>query len=138
MEQFLAWVSLECRHETAAGRMVEEARVVRQAHPDWTLNQVREEVLTRAYNRTLAQGDFDLGLRVVRVHVATDKALLDREKFEWAAAQKCYDDLPGLQAIRQNSGLTIPQKMRGLRLKLFGRIAEEQPQPLPLPQPQPQ
>ena len=138
MEQFLAWVSLECRHETAAWRMADEDRVVRQAHPGWTLHQVREEVLARAYNRTLAEGDFDLGLRVVRVHVATDKSLLDREKFELAAAQKCYDNLPGLQAIRQNSGLTHQEKLRGLRLKLFGRIAEEQPQPVPLPQPQPQ
>jgi hypothetical protein len=137
LEKFLAWVDQACLREAAALRMEEEDRIVRRAHPDWTLDQVRDEVIWRAYNRTLAEGDFDLGLKVVRMHLGAEKILLDRAKFELEASERCYDDLPGLQAIRQDSNLTRQEQMRRIRLKLFGRIAEEQPQPEPLPPPQP-
>jgi hypothetical protein len=131
LDDFRDWVRVECNREKEAERMHDDDRSMSKAHPEWTLDQVRDEVVKRAYNRTLAEGDFNLGMKVARVHVAITKYLLDLEKHQLAATQRCYDDLPGLQEIRNDSGLSLEEKLRQIRLKLFGRIAEEEPQPQP-------
>jgi hypothetical protein len=121
----------------AAALLADEESTFLEQCPDWTLDQVREEVLRLVYARVCAAGDADLALQILRVHTAFNRYQLDREKQDCTASQQCYDDLPGLQAIRNDPGLTLQEKLRQIRLKLFGRIAEEQPQPQPQNHPAP-
>jgi len=60
--------------------MQEIERRLTALHPDWTLDQVREEVLRKAYFVTLACGDFKLGLQTVAQNLNAKKFALGEAK----------------------------------------------------------
>jgi hypothetical protein len=49
---------------------------------EWTLDEVREEILKRSYARALVIGDFESGRRTIAQEMNVNKLALDREKLE--------------------------------------------------------
>ena len=115
----------EQKRQEVADRMEANETRIHAEHPDWTADQVRDEVIKAAYYETLASGDFKLGLSTIKAESLVKTTALDQRKFEFDAARACMDKLPELQAIRKDSSLTTAQKLDQIRFKLFGEIAEE-------------
>jgi hypothetical protein len=107
-------------------QMKEDEAALRTAHPDWTLDQVRDDVIKRAYYRTLARGDFILGLRVIQTHLAVKKSLLDLEKFKFDAITVCRQLLPQLKAIETTSTMTEAEKTAAFMERIFGPAPAKQ------------
>jgi hypothetical protein len=104
--------------EEAAQAEEEEARILHE-HPDWTKDQVREDLLRRFYNRARATGDSKLGLATMRVDRGLIQVKTDREKFEFDAAKACLKALPALKVISTNKTLSEADKVNAIRQKLF-------------------
>lgn len=64
-------------------------------------------------------------VQFARLQQLNAQLALDRSKFEFDAATACLKVLPALKAISQDKGLSEPQKVQQIRLKLFGVLAEE-------------
>jgi len=130
---FRSWDQEQVKRQQSAERLHARENQIQKEHPDWTFDQVRDAVLQHAYYEVLNGGDYKLGVQIVRTHTYVQKYLLDRDKFEFDATERCHRLLPTLRPIQQDSNLSEADKLRLLRLKIFGRIAEEQPQPTCLP-----
>jgi len=126
---FRSWEQDQVKRQQTAERLQANEDQIKQQHPDWTVDQVRDEVIRQAYFEALARADFGLGLTAIRAHTQVKRYLLDRDKFEFDETQKCNERLPELRAIQRDPNLSDEEKMRRIRFQLFGRIAEEQPQP---------
>lgn len=92
LTQFRAWVQRQDDRETEQERAAEEADLIMRQHPDWTKEQVRDEVIRRGYFRTLADGDYKLGLAVVAADTRLEAMGLDREKLELLKRQAAKAD----------------------------------------------
>lgn len=79
---FRAWLKDQDKRDAQAERMKENERRLVEEHPDWTLDQVREEVLKQSYFEALATGDHKLGLQTVDRDLSAKKVAVDREKLE--------------------------------------------------------
>ena len=64
------------------------------------LDEARESVLKKAYQRANATGNFKLGLATVKQDLNAKVISLDREKFEFDAVAACRKNLPALRSIR--------------------------------------
>jgi len=126
---FRTWDLDQVERQQTAERLQANEDQIRQQHPDWTVDKVRDEVIRHAYFEALARADFGLGLTTIRAHTQVKRYLLDRDKYEFDATEKCHERLPELRAIQRDPNLSDEEKMRRIRFQLFGRIAEEQPQP---------
>lgn len=122
LSRFCKWVKEQDERIARAERMEENEQRLKELHPDWTLDQLREEVLRTAYCESLAFGDFKLGLTTARIDLSEKSLLLNREKFEFKAAKACLEQLPELKYISTNPQLSDTQKIDQIRLKLFGKI----------------
>jgi hypothetical protein len=145
LTNFRAWLADQEMRDTQAERMEESTRRIQADHPDWTLDQVREEVLKQSYFETLATGDFALGLKTVRADQnersgkfkaelereklklaqqaearAQEEFKLAREKFEFDASKAALAHVPKLKAIASNKNLSEADKVNATRQLLFG------------------
>ena len=128
LSKFRAWLDDQDMRDEQAERMEENTRRIQTEHPDWTLDQVREEVLRQSYFETLASGNFNLGLKTVRADQnertgkfkaemetaklklkqeaevrAREEFKLARQKFEFDAIKACRKHLPDRKSTRLNS-----------------------------------
>ena len=53
---------------------------------------------------------------------------LDKQKFQFDAAEACLKALPELKAIASDKGLSDAQRVEAVRLKLFGVVAGKEEQ----------
>ena len=123
------WLAREDERDAEHDRALEEERRLNEEFGDASLNEIRATVFRRSYARTIAQGDFKLGLRTVSLDLKDKTAELSRKKSEFNEAKECLAILPELKFISTNSKLTDTQKIDQVRLKLFGKIAPNQPPP---------
>lgn len=65
LNAFRDWELEQRSRDLEAERQLEDERRIRAEHPDWNLDQAREAVLKKSYERSIASGDFKLGLRTV-------------------------------------------------------------------------
>ena len=72
-----------------AERAREEERQTFAEHPDWTAEQVRDDLLNTLVRRARAQGDAKLGLAAVKVDLAADT---QRAEAQWYADAKRADE----------------------------------------------
>ena len=121
LTEFRSWLDEQDTRDREAERMAEDERRLTETFGD-TLNkdQIREQVLHASYARTLATGDFKLGLKTVSADVKAESISLDRDKFQFDAAKACLAKLPELKAISANKELSEDQKLEQARLALFG------------------
>ena len=117
LNAFRAWLEDQDVRDAQAERMAENERRIKTAHPDWTLDQVRENVLKESYYEVLATGNHELGLRTVAADMKSKSATLDERKLvllEKKAA--AFDAAKGVMA---DQALSDEQKRQRM-LELFG------------------
>lgn len=120
LTSFRSWLDDQDLRDDQAERMAENESRIKAEHPDWTLEQVRDEVLKQSYFETLASGDWKLGLATSRQDRGWFVAKTDREKFEFDAAKAALKHAADLKAISSNSKLSDTEKLNAARGKLFG------------------
>jgi hypothetical protein len=83
LTRFRQWVAEQDLMDAEQERQAEEETRIKSAHPEWTLDQVRDEVLKLSLYRAVATGEFaKLGLPAVDRVMRRDQLLLDREKLD--------------------------------------------------------
>lgn len=82
LNQFRAWLKDQDKRDRQAERAQENERRLIAEHPDWSLDQVREEVLKQSYFETLASGDFKLGLKTVTGELKANAQADDRQRYQ--------------------------------------------------------
>lgn len=120
LNQFRAWAAEQELRDLQSERMVENERRLTEQHPEWTLDQVRAEVLRQSYLETLATGNFKLGLAARKSDLTEQALKFDREKFQFDAVAACRKQLPALKAIESNKSLSEAEKTQMFMEKLFG------------------
>ena len=96
LDQFRKWELEEREKDLQAERMQENERRLAADHPDWTLDQVRAEVLRQSYLETLATGNFKLGLAARKSDIAEQALRFDQEKFKEGLRTKLESGLAEL------------------------------------------
>lgn len=115
------WLDDQDQRDAERERQAEdERRLEEQFGGTMTKDQVRDLVLKASYARTIAHGDFKLGLATAKVDLKDKELLLGRQKFEFDAAKAALAKLPELNAIKRDSSLNEDAKLEQARLKLFG------------------
>lgn len=115
-----AWIAEQDELDAEAERQTAEEAKQKQLHPEWGPDELRQAVLAGSYRRTLARGDFKLGLATIREDRGLIETMTNRDKFEFDAAKACLAKLPELKAISTNKELSEDQKLEQARLALFG------------------
>lgn len=110
----------DARDEEAQRMQDDERRLLAQFGDTLTKDQIREKVLSASYARTLAEGNFKLGLATAKVDLKEKELTLDRDKFQFDATKAALAKLPELKAIAANKNLSEDEKLEQARLALFG------------------
>jgi len=98
---FRRWDEKECEIEFERQRQVLDHKRLTALHADWSLDQIRKEVLRLSYERTLSEGDYTQALATIRESVRADRLALDtrivelrEKKTAQAEAEKEADNKP--------------------------------------------
>ena len=126
LSRFRKWVADQDERDAERDRMDDDERRLHKEFGNASLDQIREKVLRRSYARTIAQGDFKLGLSTIRLDQNEKTIQLNYEKFTFDASKACFKKLPELKVISNNPKLSDTQKIDLIRLKLFGKIVPTQ------------
>lgn len=120
LTEFSQWLSRQDILEAEADAMIQDEEQAAREHPDWTKEQIREDVLKKSYLRARASGDFKLGLKTVAADAKLEALLLDRDKFQFDAAKAALKIWPGIKQISSDKTLSETDKVQAVRQKLFG------------------
>src|SRR5258708_5620919 len=82
LNAFRDWELEQRAMDLEAERATEAERRIGEEHPDWTKDQVREDLLKRFYNQARATGDAKLGLKTIAADVKVESLKFDQEKFK--------------------------------------------------------
>jgi hypothetical protein len=123
ISKFRSWWQHELRYREEAELQREELKRAIEDNPTWSLDQAREAVLSKGYRRAEQTGDFDLGVAIIKQDLAAQNLKLDRDKFEFRAAELALSQIESLRSIKADSNLTEEQKIKQARIKLFGEEA---------------
>ena len=117
LNAFRDWADDQWKLDLEAERQADDERRLKQEHPDWTKDDLREALLRCAYQRAKASGDFKLGLAAMKQDKSFEELTLDREKFEELKRKAAQADKA--KGIMENPELS--QQQREARMKhLFG------------------
>lgn len=109
LTRFRQWLFKQQERDDQAERMQENERRLKEQHPEWSLDQVREEVLRQSYFETLASGNFKLGLATVKQDLNAQKVSIDKRKLALLEKKaEAYDRAQAALTEAKNSkgGLT--------------------------------
>ncbi|MDE2098221.1 MAG: hypothetical protein KGL39_13280 [Patescibacteria group bacterium] len=127
LTKFRDWEIEQRLMDLEAERAAEEERRLLEEHPDWTKDQVRDDLLRRFYNRARATGDAKLGLNAMKQDRGLMLAALAREQFELEAAAKMLDKALRERADEINSSsLSQADKIAAMREAAFKDVEELQ------------
>lgn len=127
LSRFRQWLADQDDREREEERMRDDERRFTKQFANASLDEIREKVLRRSYARTIGRGDFELGLRTLRLDQYERTVQLAIEKQQFKASKACLKILPKLKLISNNPKLSDTQKIDLIRLKLFGKIVPAQP-----------
>jgi hypothetical protein len=80
LSRFRDWEGEQREMDLEAERQREDERRLKEEFGDWTLEQIREEVLKRAYTRALLRGDFSAGRKTIAQDLKVKKVSLDERR----------------------------------------------------------
>lgn len=126
ISNFRKWLADQDDRQVEKEKMAEDERSLTDEYgKSMSMDEIRESVLRRSYARTMARGDFLLGLRTLTVD-QRERAL----QFYWKmkqfdAATECYKRLPEFKLIASDPKLTDREKIDLIRRKLFGELPED-------------
>jgi hypothetical protein len=123
--RFRDYVEQRDEIEAELVRAATETKVLRELHPGWSVDQIRDEVIKRSYERVLCRGDYAQGMHVLRAHTRLNRYLLDREKHEFNAVELCRQQLPELKVIEDDDTMTEAEKTQAFMEKIFGKRPEK-------------
>ncbi len=124
LNAFRAWTEDQAILDLEAERQEEDERRALEENPEWSLDQARESVLKKAYQRATATGNFKLGLAVVKQDLNAKVVMLDRDKFQFDAAKAALAKSKELKTI-STSKLSDAEKIDAARQALFGELPVE-------------
>jgi hypothetical protein len=108
LTKFRGWLEQQDVCNAKAERMQENESRLRKEHPDWSLSQIREEVLRQSYFETLASGDFKLGLKTVTGELKANAQAEDRQRYldakrsdEEKALSLCLEDANAYPEVQE-------------------------------------
>lgn len=118
---FVAYVKRQDALDLEAEKMrEEERRLTEEFGNEWTLDQIREEVLKRSYARALATGDFCSGRKTIVQDLNVQK--VDIEKRKLAILEKkaaAYDRAQAaLEAAKKSKGGLTPETLKKIEQEL--------------------
>lgn len=82
LNKFRDWELEQRALDLEQERQEEDERRALAENPNWTLDEARESVLKKAYQRAGARGDFKLGLATVDRDLKAKEVTMDREKLD--------------------------------------------------------
>jgi hypothetical protein len=82
---------------------LEAERRIAEEHPDWTKDQVRDDLLRRFYNQARATGDAKLGLETIAADVKVESLQFDKEKFTEGLRTKIRAGLDAILSEANNN-----------------------------------
>jgi len=103
LNAFRAWVAAQAALDDEAEQMQDDERRLAEEHPEWTKEQVREDVLKRAYLRARSHGDFKLGLKTIAADAKLESLQFDRDKFKESLRTKIQAGLDQILAEADNN-----------------------------------
>jgi len=113
LTEFRDWMEEQDALDQEAERQRLEAAHIEQEHPDWSADQLREEVIRRSLLRAIASGQFGaLGLKAVAAGQREKQHTLERDKFELLEKKAALAD--AAKDVVQSS-LSIEEQNRRLR-----------------------
>jgi hypothetical protein len=118
LNDFRKWELEQQELELEAERQADEERREIEAHPHWTLDQVREAMLKKAYRRASARGDFKLGLATVKQDLSAQAVQLDREKLE--LLKKKAAQAEQTERVVRDAELTPEERAQRIK-EIYGR-----------------
>lgn len=126
ISEFRSWLEQQdARDAEAEAQMEDERRLKEQFGDAMTKDQIREKVLSASYARTIATGDFKLGLATVRedrglmeANTAREKFLLDSDAF--------FESMLKKAAELNTSNLSNADKIAAMRAEAFKSVDELQ------------
>jgi hypothetical protein len=81
LTEFTQWLERQDQLEQEeSAKLQDQAEIEKKFGADWTLDQVREEVLRRSYARAIATGDFASGRKTIVQDLNVKKVALDERK----------------------------------------------------------
>ena len=120
LTSFRDWLAEQDAMDQEAERQAEEETRLKQEHPDWDADRLRQEVISGSLRRAIVTGDFKaLGMRAVKAGQNEKVIALDRDKFEFDAVKMCRAKLPELKAVNDAPKLSEAEKDAAIREILF-------------------
>lgn len=115
------WDIAQRKLDLEAEQQADDERRLKQEHGDWSKEQVREEVIRRAYNRSLTSGDFQLGFAAMKqdrgfmdASLAQTRLLMESDEFFAKVLAKAEE--------MSQSGLSNAEKIASLRQIYFADV----------------
>lgn len=121
LTRFRKWDNQQQALDLEAEQQADDERRLKQEHPEWTKDQLRDELLLCTYRRAKASGDFKLGLAAMKQDRGFMDTILSREQFEFDAAKACLAHLPFLKSVAVRKDLSEAEKIQAVRQKLWGK-----------------
>lgn len=126
LNDFRDWLKKEdARDKEAEAQLEDERRLKEQFGDSMTKDQIREKVLSASYARTIATGDFKLGLATVREDRGLMEAGTAREKF-LLDSDAFFDSMLKKAAELNASTLSNAGKISAMRKAAFQSVDELQ------------
>jgi hypothetical protein len=118
LTDFRQWLlEQDLREQEAERQTADEAQIISD-HPDWSLDQAREETLKRSYFRALSRGDFKLGLATVKQDLNTKKISVDERKM--ALLEKKAAQAEATDKVLSDAELSPEQREQRIK-EIYGR-----------------
>lgn len=121
LTRFRDWVDEQLQDDMEAARQQDDARRIDSEHPHWTKDQKREALLDKIYNRSLASGDFKLGLAAMKQDKGFMEAFLARETF-MRDLDSILEKLLLKAAELNQSNLSNAEKIKAMRQTFFADV----------------
>jgi hypothetical protein len=129
LSQFWQWQWRQAPIDHLGQMMSQDEQLLQDQFPGLTRDQLREVTIKRGYALADMMNDPKLGLKVA-AEDRKDRALThDVARWQFDAAKACLKLLPALKAVASDKGLSEPEKVQQIRLKLFGVLPEESEMP---------
>lgn len=123
---FRSWLDDQDARDAEAARMIEDERRLKEVFGDkLSKDEVREKVLAASYARTLATGDFKLGLSTIREDRGLIETMTNRDKF-LLDSDVFFDSMLKKAAELNTSNLSNAEKISAMRAEAFKSVDELQ------------
>jgi hypothetical protein len=117
---FCQWQFRQARWDHLDRIAEQDEEAIANEYPGISREKLRDATIKRLYALADLEDDAKLALKVVKTDQTEETARLDREKFQWDAADACRRLAPQIKAVSENTALTTEQQVTEIERLLFG------------------